>query len=560
MKKLTVLAGLLLNILQVSAQNIGVNNPAPHASALWDMVATDKGILIPRMSAVQRAAIAAPATGLLVYDLTVNKFMYYDGTAWQQIGGAVNAWGLSGNTGNTAANFIGTTDDQPLRLKINNVSCGYIDNVDGAFTGRCVFLGLRAGLNNTASGYDNVYVGYKSGTSNTDGEFNTGLGSFTLQNSANAYSNTAIGAYAMQNAVSSIQSTAVGTGALTTTSSGNYNQAMGYHAMFATTNAGTSNNAMGYEALLNNTGSNNCAVGNWALKQNTSGSSNCAFGLSALLNNTIGVSNIAIGESALMSNTLGNYNLAIGQQSGQTNTLGTNNTSVGAFSLQNNTSGSNVAIGYQSGALRASYLGCTMIGVSADMSVNLLNNATAIGYNAVATASNQVKIGNAFVTAIGGAVNWSVISDGRFKKDVQENIPGLQFINALRPVSYSYDLQKYNRQILPEANTDSAYAFCNGAEKEKVRYSGFIAQEVEAAAMAIGYAFSGVVTPQNETDTYSIRYAEFVVPLVKAVQELSVENNSLKAANTALEQQLAAINLRLALLEQSTLNSVTVNH
>ena len=560
MKKILVLAGLLLNILPLVAQNIGVNNPTPHASALWDMVATDKGILIPRMSTAQRTAIAAPATGLLVYDLTLNKFMYFDGAVWQQIGGASNAWGLSGNTGNTVANFIGTTDDQPIHLKINNVRCGFIDNVDGAFTGRCVFLGLRAGLNNNASGYDNVYIGYKSGTSNTDGEFNTGLGSFTLQNAVNAYSNTALGSYAMQNAVNCIQSTAVGTGALTTTISGNYNQAVGYHAMFATANAGTSNNAMGYESLLNNTGNGNCAVGNWSLKQNISGYSNCAFGLSALLNNTIGISNIAIGESALLSNTMGNYNCAIGQQSGQANTLGTNNTSVGAFSLLNNTNGSNVAIGYQSGALRASYLGCTMIGVTADMSVNLLNNATAIGYNAVATASNQVKIGNAFVTAIGGAVNWSVISDGRFKKDIQENIPGLSFINALRPVSYSYDLQKYTRHILPEGNTDSVYELCNGTEKEKVRYTGFIAQEVEKAAIDAGYDFSGVVAPQNATDTYSIRYAEFVVPLVKAVQELSTGNKLLQERNASLEDQLASLALRLSILEQNLAQQYSVKN
>ena len=549
MKRFAFLIVILLITFQSYAQNIGVNNPTPHASALWDMVATDKGILIPRMTSVQRTAITSPATGLLVYDLSQNKFMYYDGSAWQQIGGAANAWGLSGNTGNTGANFIGTTDDQPIHLKINNVKCGFIDNIDGAFTGRCIFLGLRAGLNNTASGYDNIYIGYKSGTSNTDGEFNTGLGSFTLQNSVNSYSNTAIGSYAMQNAVSSVQSTAVGTGALTTAASGNYNQAIGYHSMFATANAGFSNNAIGYEALLNNTGSNNCALGNWALKTNTSGMSNCAMGMNALLNNSIGNSNVGIGESALLSNTMGNYNIAIGQQSGQANALGTNNTSVGAFSLQNNTNGSNVAIGYQAGALRASYLACTMVGAATDMSVNLLNNATAIGYNAIATASNQVKIGNAFVTAIGGAVNWSVISDGRFKKDVKEDIPGLEFINALRPVSYSYNLQAYINHIRPDATNDSVYTQCNGSEKENVRYTGFIAQEVEQAATMVRFDFSGVVKPANTSDTYSIRYAEFVVPLVKAVQELSSENSALKHQNEQLQASLTDILSRLSALE-----------
>ncbi|MFB1004269.1 MAG: hypothetical protein QMC70_09065, partial [Bacteroidia bacterium] len=53
---------------------------------------------------------------------------------------------------------------------------------------------------------------------------------------------------------------------------------------------------------------------------------------------------------------------------------------------------------------------------------------------------------------------------------------------------------------------------------DRVR-TGFIAQEVEAAAQKIGFDFDGVSTPQNETDLYGIRYAEFVVPLVKAIQE-----------------------------------------
>ena len=43
--------------------------------------------------------------------------------------------------------------------------------------------------------------------------------------------------------------------------------------------------------------------------------------------------------------------------------------------------------------------------------------------------------------------------------------------------------------------------------------------EVEAAAKKLGFDFSGVDAPKNENDMYGLRYAEFVVPLVKAVQE-----------------------------------------
>jgi hypothetical protein len=57
------------------------------------------------------------------------------------------------------------------------------------------------------------------------------------------------------------------------------------------------------------------------------------------------------------------------------------------------------------------------------------------------------------------------------------------------------------------------------SEKEKMVYSGFVAQEVEQAAGSLGYDFSGADKPKNENDFYGLRYAEFVVPLVKAIQE-----------------------------------------
>jgi len=56
-------------------------------------------------------------------------------------------------------------------------------------------------------------------------------------------------------------------------------------------------------------------------------------------------------------------------------------------------------------------------------------------------------------------------------------------------------------------------------EIEKIKMTGFLAQDVEAAAKSIGYDFSGVDVPKNSTDLYGLKYGDFVVPLVKAVQE-----------------------------------------
>jgi hypothetical protein len=52
-----------------------------------------------------------------------------------------------------------------------------------------------------------------------------------------------------------------------------------------------------------------------------------------------------------------------------------------------------------------------------------------------------------------------------------------------------------------------------------LRRTGFIAQEVEQAANSTGFNFDAIKKPANEKDYYSLSYSQFVVPLVKAVQE-----------------------------------------
>jgi hypothetical protein len=46
-----------------------------------------------------------------------------------------------------------------------------------------------------------------------------------------------------------------------------------------------------------------------------------------------------------------------------------------------------------------------------------------------------------------------------------------------------------------------------------------VAQDVEKAAKETGYDFSGIHKPKNQNDLYSLTYVDFVIPLVKAVQE-----------------------------------------
>lgn len=150
------------------------------------------------------------------------------------------------------------------------------------------------------------------------------------------------------------------------------------------------------------------------------------------------------------------------------------------------------------------------------------------------------------MTSIGGYESWSNFSDGRFKSKIKEDVPGLIFVNQLRPVTYHLEASaldaSINRNNPKYAENKDAEAL---ATKEQIVYSGFIAQEVEASALALGYDFSGVEKPKHDNDYYALRYSMFTVPLVKAVQELSAQNDlltaeveNLKAENASLQDEL----------------------
>src|SRR5688572_27702221 len=85
--------------------NVGIGTLTPNASALLEMQATDKGMLIPRMTSAQKLAIPAPATGLLIYQTdslsptAPSTFWYYTGTQWVPILSMASGWGVTGNSG-----------------------------------------------------------------------------------------------------------------------------------------------------------------------------------------------------------------------------------------------------------------------------------------------------------------------------------------------------------------------------------------------------------------------------------------------------------------------------
>ena len=309
---------------------------------------------------------------------------------------------------------------------------------------------------------------------------------------------------------------------------GGSNTGVGSTTLFMNT-TGSENIAVGFRSMeFNVSGNSNVAVGAASLNFNTIGNDNTAVGTNSLRTNVSGNSNTAIGTGALGSN-LANLNTAAGHHALNANTDGTLNVAFGAFALRHNTGGIlNSAFGYNAGPTSGS---------------PALVNTTALGANAVPSASNQVRIGNNNVTSIGGRVAWSVLSDGRFKTNVKEDVAGLEFITRLRAVSYYIDNGAINRFM---GIADAGTADMSSARKAD-REQGFIAQEVETLVKKSGYVFSGVQAPQNEKDHYSIRYSDFVVPLVKAVQELASLVKEQQEAAQVQQNEIAALKTQLAL-------------
>jgi len=287
-----------------------------------------------------------------------------------------------------------------------------------------------------------------------------------------------------------------------------------------------------YSAIRNNT-----FLGYFSGFRNTSGAFNSFYGSCSGLSNTRGGSNSFYGFESGLNNTDGSVNTGLGLKTMYSNTLGGENTALGGMALFNNQTGNfNTAIGVNALATNKKGNYNTAIGHSADFGTDSVDNFTCLGYAAGAKwiISNTVEIGNFSVQWIGGQTPWFTYSDARIKRDVQENVPGLSFINRLRPVTYHLDIRKQyemaGKNHLRLGDWKGKY------DVEKIAMSGFIAQEVAEAAREIDYDFSGVHQTRGEVEIYSLSYGQFVVPLVKAVQELEERINHLLAENQRLRQ------------------------
>lgn len=286
-------------------KNVGIGTTTPDNSAVLDINSSDKGLLIPRMSLQQRNAINNPADGLMVYQTgEQGGFYFFEGktnewkpiTEAKAVAGVDGDWTLQGNVAG-ANDFIGTTNNAPFVLRVNN---------------------RRSGLIGTSN---SVYLGYLTGNGST-GAHNTGIGYLAMQSNTGGQRNTVFGSQALR---------------LNTT--GNDNMAFGFNSMSKNT-TGSNNVAVGFSSLPNNTtGTFNMAIGAGALSANVGGSRNVGVGYASNFKNVTGNNNVAIGFYSLFEGNGTSNNVAIGTEAGRNN-VGNDNIFIGKSAGSNET-GSN---------------------------------------------------------------------------------------------------------------------------------------------------------------------------------------------------------------------------
>jgi trimeric autotransporter adhesin len=265
----------------------------------------------------------------------------------------------------------------------------------------------------------------------------------------------------------------------------NNNTVLGDDALL--NNTGTDNTALGFDALYFNTiGFHNAASGAYALFSNTRGSDNTASGYSALYSNITGFDNTAIGEGALVNNRRGSNNVAVGFEAG-----------IDVFSGDNNIDIGNVG-GTESNKIR-------------------------IGTNGIQKATFIAGISGVMVAAgVGVIINTdgklgTVVSSERFKNSIQPMEKASEAIFSLQPVTF-----RYKHELDPAG----------------ILQFGLVAEQVEKVN-------PNLVARDAEGKPYSVRYeavnAMLLNEFLKEHRKVEELEGTVAELSTALKEQASQI-------------------
>ncbi len=441
------------------------------------------------------------------------------------------------------------------------------ENTNGTFNsavGTNALFANIGGNNNTALGYaaltyntttsDNTAVGYLTLTNNGIGYMNTAMGSQAIQGNTNGYHNAAFGYRALYANNIGLENTGMGTNALTANSSGNYNTALGYNAglnMVSGTNniyIGSGANSVGpnqgtlVNAIVIGSGATVTTNSTMILGDNTV-NVGIGFSGSALTTNTkfdvfsggatisgansytghFANSNVANGSFGFPPTYAFTYGVW-GESTGAGNAYGYNYG--GSFKASNGTNcvgvggttiaPSTAALAY--GGYFNSSFATSSTGTSHAVTALTTGNGAvniAVYANAPSSSNNTLQnwagqfVGDVYVTGNGWiAAAWNIISDRKYKTNIDTIQNAVSILKKLKPKSYNYDT----------ANAD-------GISFPYEKQYGFIAQDLQKVLPEL---VKTVKKPAEVDSAGKITH--------KAISHLGVNYNSFIALLTAAMQ------------------------
>jgi hypothetical protein len=439
-----------------------------------------------------------------------------------------------------------STEIQGSHTTAIGYQAGFAQNKGSSAAMHNTLIGLEAGYHNV-TGTNNTYVGSKAGTgvSTNSNSNNVGVGTDALLSITTGSGNVALGYRTLEDVTDGASNIAIGNASGIALTSGDDNIAIGTNCLYNSTavsdaifigkNAGN--------GVLTADADGAIGIGFESLSALTTGARNLAIGYQALNDMTEGHDNIAIGYQALDGMTtdananqnigIGNYVMDVGSNSAST----AQNVCIGHNSGTLLTGDDNTCVGNASGDTISSGEKNTIIGSGADTSAGTTQNATAIGYGTVTKGNNTVTLGDSNVDHVymafdSGAKVWCTnidsSSDARIKKNVEKTTLGLNFVNELNPVTFNMrKSEEWDNDLKKEQawfkNIDSSRDI-----DDKDKKIGFIAQEVKACLDKYNVDCD-IHSVQEDSKIEGIDYSRLVVPLVKAVQELSAKVTELEA-------------------------------
>ena len=296
------------------------------------------------------------------------------------------------------------------------------------------------------------------------------------------------------------------------TSAAGKNLSLGTDALAALGTSDLSSTAVGYKAGESVAGGRGTFVGHLAGADLNSWS-NTVVGAYSAQTHTGGYNTLVGAQVASAAAGLMEYNTIVGANAGDNITTGGNSTLVGyTAGAAITTSSSHALVGYQSGNAITTGNFHTALGRQANTTGTTGQQTVVIGYNAQpssATVSHEITLGNSSVATLRCQVtSISSLSDRRDKKDIVPLTLGLDFINSLNPVKFTWDMR-------------------DGA-KVGQQEAGFIAQELDEAQIAAGAEdYLDIVLKENP-DKLEAAPGKLIPVLVRAIQDLSAEVATLR--------------------------------